>query len=214
MCARYVIDEEFPERLNKALTEIGLKGEYKEPASGEVKPSEAGLILELKKTGTGKDADAETEKEAEVKEQVLEGKSMRWGFPCYDKKGLIINARMENIEERKSFAKGIKNNRCVIPVSGFFEWDNNRDKVKFIGKNKEILFLGGIYDIFEGEERFTIITKEANEVMKPVHDRMPFMIMERDLIQWFSEDFRGVFETKGPEITDVREFRQMSLFDY
>ena len=61
--------------------------------------------------------------EGEAAEQML------WGFPRFDGKGLLINARAENALERKTFRESVRHRRCVIPAKGFYEW--NRDKEKF-----------------------------------------------------------------------------------
>ena len=199
MCARYFKDEDYFDELSR-ITGKEIR-EQSRPDEGkvDVHPSEEGFILEKEKS--------------DENEKGILCRPVKWGFPCYDKKGLIINARAENIEERKSFAKGIINNRCIIPASGFYEWDDSREKVTFTLRERPLILFGGIYDSFEGEDRFVIITCDANASMAPVHDRMPLIISEDKIDTWFSADFRDLLSAEMPELKADRKYHQMSLFD-
>ncbi|MGH7900684.1 MAG: SOS response-associated peptidase, partial [Thermodesulfobacteriota bacterium] len=115
-------------------------------------------------------------------------KLMRWGLvPFWAKDPTIgnrlINARAETITEKASFKTPLKKNRCLVPASGFYEWKKDeRIKTKipiyFRLKNEEPFAFAGIWDDWKKPEgdrliTFTIITTMANELMKPIHDRMP-----------------------------------------
>lgn len=205
MCARYYLDNEVDRSLFRIFG-VGLK--YPEVKAGKEKdicPSDEGLII-IKSCGD------DSGEEDTAGGASYGGELIKWGYPCYDGKGLIINARIENIEERRSFANGIKNNRCLIPASGFYEWDDNKDKVTFKSTDSDMFLFGGIYDVFNGEKRFAIITCDANDSMKPVHDRMPFVIPASEKDKWFSGDFRELYGVRVPEFEVIREYEQMSLF--
>lgn len=61
---------------------------------------------------------------------------MEWGFPSFYKSGVIINARAETALEKRTFKEPLLSRRCVIPASGFFEWQRNDDskiKDKYLG---------------------------------------------------------------------------------
>lgn len=205
MCARYYLDNE----VDRSLFRIfggGLKySGRKADKEKDICPSDEGLVIikTCEDTPGGENSGEET---------FYEGDLIKWGYPCYDGKDLIINARIENIEERRSFANGIKNNRCLIPASGFYEWDDNKDKVTFKSTDSDMFLFGGIYDVFNGEKRFAIITCDANDSMKPVHDRMPFVIPASEKDKWLSGDFRELYDLRIPEFKVIREFEQMSLF--
>ena len=194
MCSRFYVDNDINDRLEELFGADSGFTKTGYDKAGDIRPSEEALIL----SGTGDSCSFE---------------KMKWGFPCRDSKGLIINSRMENIEERPAFANGIKNNRCLIPASGFYEWDEKREKVTFKPKEQGFFLFGGIFDHFNGEKRFTIITCNANASMEPVHDRMPFIIPSDRSDIWFSPDFRDLFSEEMPELKLFREFQQMSLFD-
>ena len=77
----------------------------------------------------------------------------------------------------------------MIPISGFYEWNQEKEKYRCIPQNNEkILYLAGIYSRSGKEPRFTIITTTANEIMKTVHDRMPVVLHEKTLLNWLTSE--------------------------
>lgn len=102
----------------------------------------------------------------------------KWGFLSFNKK-LIINAKSETINERIMF-KNFSSHRCVIPIIGFFEWtqDDKHEKCFFNFKEEKISYLACIYDV---EDNFVVITREANEEMRGVHNRMPILLKENEV---------------------------------
>jgi len=105
-------------------------------------------------------------------------KVVKWGFPMNNK--LIINGRCETVFEKPMFSKAMEENRCIIPASSFYEWkDGKKYRIKIEGL--EVFSIGGITKKFileNGtiEERFLILTTEANDEMKKIHHRMPLII--------------------------------------
>ncbi len=125
--------------------------------------------------------------------------SLRWGLiPSWSKDdsfaSKLINARAETLSEKASFKNAFKKQRCIIPASGFYEWQKASKGAKqpfyFYLKEKDVFGFAGLYenwldkDSGEQIETFTIITTEANEVLKPVHDRMPVILKAKDYDQW------------------------------
>ncbi len=122
---------------------------------------------------------------------------MKWGLvPVWAKDPRIgykmINARSEGIEKKPSFRGPIKNKRCLIPASGFFEWarvGKEKTPYYFQLKTKEVFAFAGLYDIWtdaEGRETktYTIITTSANGVVGKIHDRMPVILHAKDEAVW------------------------------
>jgi len=106
-----------------------------------------------------------------------------WGFTASFTKRLLINARSETVSVKKIFKDSFMYRRCLIPVSGYYEWKKENDKsIKYIIYTKEDIFsLAGIYKSFKdsgGKEinQYTILTRPANEDLKDIHDRMPVII--------------------------------------
>jgi putative SOS response-associated peptidase YedK len=102
-----------------------------------------------------------------------------------------INARAETLLEKPTFRDSIPARRCVIPATGFFEWQRV-GKVKlpmlFRPSHDPIFAFAGLWDSWSGGTTklatCTIITVAANEVVKPLHDRMPAILPISDLRAW------------------------------
>jgi putative SOS response-associated peptidase YedK len=119
--------------------------------------------------------------------------AMRWGLiPSWAKDdsfaSKMINARSETISEKPSFRNLIDRSRILIPSTGFFEWwqlpNGKREPVRIVLQDEPLFAFAGLSDTWrkpDGSElkTFTIITTEANELLKPVHERMP-VILPRD----------------------------------
>ncbi len=146
-----------------------------------------------------------------------------WGFPFNSK--LIINARSETLYQKNIYSKAAKEGRCLVPVSLFYEW---KDKKKYeISLPQEKLFsLAAIYKVFpktQGgyEDRYVLITTEANKDMSKVHNRMPVIVpreLERDYLdpKASEEDIRSMLKPYNNILNitaaDPQKPEQLSLF--
>jgi len=143
----------------------------------------------------------------------LRTEPLLWGFPGFDKGTLLINARAESVKDRPTFADSFAGRRCVLPAAGFYEWDRKKEKVIFTVPESKILYLAGIYRPFGEENRFVILTREANASMAPVHDRMPLILSRGEVEPWV----RGVNEAddilakKLPLLRAERPYEQMTF---
>ncbi|CAB4254450.1 similar to Saccharomyces cerevisiae YMR114C Protein of unknown function [Maudiozyma barnettii] len=122
---------------------------------------------------------------------------MRWGLiPHWSKKigtfkgYTTFNARMENLLSSKIWHGCLGCRRCVVPISGYYEWlvkshDKSKTPYYLRRKDHKILFLAGLFDYNETEQMFsyTIITGPAPEGLKWLHDRMP-CVLEYDSDEW------------------------------
>lgn len=111
-----------------------------------------------------------------------------------------LNAKSETIFEKISFKKVIEKKRCLIPVTGFYEWrELNKTKYPYFIhlKEEEIFSLGGVYDEWANEETgeltttFSIITTEANPLMSKIHNvkkRMPLIFPKQTEEKWISDN--------------------------
>lgn len=129
---------------------------------------------------------------------------LRWGLiPHWAKDPLIgnklNNARGESLADKPSFSDAFRRRRCLIPASGFFEWKTD-GKVKtpyyFQLKSAEPLALGGLWESWtspEGEivRTFCVITTKANELMTPIHERMPVIIHPKNFGKWLDFAVEG-----------------------
>ena len=69
--------------------------------------------------------------------------------------------------EKGMFREKIHTKRCVIPATGFYEWNRQKEKCEFSRTEQEEMFLAGFYGAFAGENRFVILTTEANPSVAP-----------------------------------------------
>jgi putative SOS response-associated peptidase YedK len=122
---------------------------------------------------------------------------MRWGLvPSWAKDPSIgnkmINARAETITEKASYRNAFKKRRCLVVADGFYEWQSMGDAKRpmYIRlKSGKPFGFAGLYEVWnppEGEAitTCTIITTEANELMKPIHERMPVIIPREHRDKW------------------------------
>ena len=109
----------------------------------------------------------------------------RWGIPGW-RGGLMINARAETVCVKPMFRRSMAAQRCVIPASGYYEWDAGRHKYFFQLPGKPI-YLGGVYDNCEGNNCFVILTTAPNEVVKDIHDRMPLILNHDQVRPWLTD---------------------------
>jgi putative SOS response-associated peptidase YedK len=135
--------------------------------------------------------------EGSAKELVL----LRWGLiPSWAKDPSIgnrmINARSETVAEKPAFRAAIRRRRCLVPANGFYEWKrtNGRKQPYFIGmRERKIFGFGGIWESWEGAGEETVLscallTTGPNELLRPIHDRMPVIIAPRDFDLWLSPE--------------------------
>lgn len=193
MCGRYFVDDGMERELKNAFQSVDIS--KFQAKAGDVCPIDLAFIL----TGT--------------KEICLT--QMRWGFRKKDQKDLLINARVETVKEKPMFNESMRYNRCVIPASGFYEWNKIGEKASFRPPHRKILFMAGIWQKVEDENQFTILTTAPNVSVAPVHDRMPLVLDKNEVSQWLTDWERAEkLLTKIPALLERRqEFEQLSLFE-
>ena len=107
----------------------------------------------------------------------------------------MINARAETIMEKPTYKSAVLLRRCLIPASGFFEWDHSKDTKTpfyFTVKDMEIFSFAGIYATkpdAEGKDlvSFSIITTKPNSLVAPYHDRMPVILDKDEEKTWLDQ---------------------------
>lgn len=132
----------------------------------------------------------------------------RWGLiPFWMKekpKVPHINARAETVDKLPMFREAFAKRRCLIPATGFYEWEKREDgkqPYRFTRKDLEPFVFAGIWEFARigGEDILSaaIIVGEANSLVSPIHNRMPIMLMAEDYDRWLDP------------ATDVRELKAM-----
>ena len=124
---------------------------------------------------------------------------MGWGFPGMQGGRNVINARAETAEERPMFRDGVAARRCVVPATGFYEWDQEKAKYRFILPHANTLYLAGLYNEFQGERRLLILTTEANASVSFIHSRMPVIIFREMIDTWLEDTEKAVHMLHWPQ---------------
>ena len=101
-----------------------------------------------------------------------------FGFPAFQDGKLLINARAETAAVKKTFSDCLKERRIILPATGFYEWGRDASKTKYLFtvSGLPVLYLCGLFRIINGQYRFVILTRQANESMAETHDRMPVIV--------------------------------------
>lgn len=139
---------------------------------------------------------------------------IRWGYPGILKSGVLINARVETVLEKKVFANGIHYHRAVIPASFFYEWNRIKEKSKFRRQDEAPLYLAGFFDMINNEEYFVILTTQANASMQTVHDRMPLILEKNQIRNWIMDEkaAKKILYQVPVELKRQADYEQMTLF--
>ncbi|MCL4266257.1 MAG: SOS response-associated peptidase [Anaerolineae bacterium] len=121
----------------------------------------------------------------------------QWGLvPSWSKDitigSRLINARSETVTEKPSFRNAFKRRRCLIPADGFYEWqkkNGGKQPMYIHGADGRPLALAGLWEVWQEPEgtrlqTCTILTTVPNELMAPLHDRMPVILEPEDFSMW------------------------------
>jgi putative SOS response-associated peptidase YedK len=120
----------------------------------------------------------------------------RWGLAGTAK---MINARQETVFEKPPFASAVRARRCLVPADGFFEWrpaaDGGKQPIRVRVKDQLVFAMAGIFERWKspaGEwvETCSVITTKPNELVAPVHDRMPVILAPESWELWLDQSVR------------------------
>jgi putative SOS response-associated peptidase YedK len=152
--------------------------------SGEIRPTDVAAVLAPNKEGR------------------VAVFPMLWGFSHEATDAPIVNCRLETASQKEMWKDSWFRRRCVIPCSWYFEWEHFRspdgkrskigDKYLIQPKGSHTTLLAGLYRI---EERngvncpvFAVITRDATEELRSIHDRMPVILSRDDVESWIKPD--------------------------
>ena len=206
MCGRFNIDFEDSKELEQIVRAVERKQlSFATPHNvqmklGEVYPTNAVPIL------------------MEEKERIEPELSV-WGFPKYKGTGVVINARAESASEKIMFRNSLRQRRCVIACSGFYEWNSKKQKFYLRRMKDNIMYMAGLYQNYPEEviSRFVILTTEANKSMEPIHSRMPVILEQEEITPWLCDqtEYANILTKNMPELLAKpmgEQYEQLSLF--
>ena len=126
---------------------------------------------------------------------------MRWGLvPFWSKDGKAsystINARAVTVPTSTTYREAFKRRRCLVPADLFYEWQKVDAKTKqpyaIALKDGDLFAFAGLWETWkdkvtgETKETYTVITTDPNEVMEPLHNRMPVLLAPNDYERWLA----------------------------
>lgn len=135
---------------------------------------------------------------SEIREIVM----LRWGLIPFwaksEKTGYkMINARAETVASKPAYRAAFRQRRCILPASGFYEWKttDNGKQPYCIRTNDDLMAFAGLWEHWQGEggdsvESCTIIVTEANDKLRPIHDRMPVILDPVDYEVWLDPEMQ------------------------
>lgn len=142
--------------------------------------------------------------EVAVVRQCAEGRQLallRWGLiPSWAKDprsgARMINARAETVAEKPAFRSAFVRRRCLVPADGFYEWKRTaggKQPFFFQMRDGRPLAFAGLWEQWKSPdggqiESYTILTTDANELLRPVHDRMPVILPPAAYDLWLDPD--------------------------
>ena len=135
----------------------------------------------------------------ELEDKSLKAVNLFWGLvPSWSKDTKnshhLINARAETIREKPSFRSAFHNRRCLIVSQGFYEWqklDSGKQAFHIHRQDNQLFAFVGIWEHWQQEQQAlyscSVITTEANELMQPIHDRMPVILPPDHYSNWLDK---------------------------
>ena len=141
----------------------------------------------------------------------IEQREMKWGFQPSWAKNPIINAQSETLNEKPTFKTAFQSRRCLVPADSFYEWKTIgqvKQPIRIMPANGEPFFMAGLWyreikpvssepTFFDNEpdeipknqieETFLILTGGANDFMRPIHHRMPFIVSPNHYDWWLDD---------------------------
>ena len=181
MCCRYWIDESpelrpIVEEMMRSPLVWKWQKNVRIQTRGEIHPADVAPVIAPNRSG---------------KQAVF---PMKWGF---HEKSLIFNARTESAADKQAFRDAWRGRRCVIPASWYFEWEHLTDSsgrkipgTKYLiqPKGARLTYLCGLYRIENGFPVFVVLTQEAVEELRFIHERMPLILPEELIGEWIRPD--------------------------
>jgi putative SOS response-associated peptidase YedK len=180
MCGRYTLTNADPAVL-KARFGIDLTGDFDERPRFNIAPTDPVLAI---RTGDG---------------GTREAGRLRWGLLpgswAQDSSRALINARAETIAEQPAYRESFESRRCLIVADGFYEWregELGKQAVWISREDEQPFAFAGIWAALrnggESAHSCAIVTCAPNEVVRPIHDRMPVILPVDAEGEWISPD--------------------------
>lgn len=177
MCGRFVNTNKIEDIVAKFNIDIGSINELSIPSSYNICPTQYSPVIF----------------EDAVQRKI---EMMHWGLiPSWSKNmkfsSKMINARVESIKEKTSFKNLVNTNRCIVVVSGYFEWaqvEGQKQPYYIYNDKKNILPIAGLWSSWNDIHSFTIITKGSDTGLGLLHHRMPLILDDNSIDSYLNNN--------------------------
>ena len=154
------------------------------------------------------------------------GGFMRWGLVPWWAKNMsigsrMINARAETVAEKPAFRNALRRRRCLVIADGFYEWQRtgaHRKPMRVVMRSGEPFAFAGLWSVWKDPDgnripSCTIITTTANDLLRPIHDRMPVVLPREMEAFWLDrsvDDPDALRSVLSPYPNDAMEAYEVS----
>jgi putative SOS response-associated peptidase YedK len=143
---------------------------------------------------------------------------MRWGLVPFsaaspDGAARMINARSETVADKPSFRWAFQKTRCLVPADGFYEWkrmESGKHPYHITLRDRRLFAFAGLWDEWTSRDgnrllSYTILTTEPNQLVRPIHDRMPVILPPEHYEEWLDPgaNLQGIQEFLRPTRADA-----------
>jgi putative SOS response-associated peptidase YedK len=194
----------------------------------ETKPNSEGLIKQLEQLNIDLIIDKEdevktvniapTEKITAIMRQSKKYllSSFNWGIKFSQSSPLVFNSRMETIMEKKFWRDTFNRNRCLVPMTAFYEWKKEGGKkvpYRIFLKTEDLFFIPALYYINkENIYSASLITTTPNSFIKPIHHRMPVIFTYKNAVNFLNNTIEQNLEMCIPfPNPELMEMERVSL---
>ena len=189
MCGRYWIDDGrdsvelrgIIEQVNRRMTVEPVK------TSGEIFPTDVAPVV------------------APSRRMMPGAFAMRWGYALPDGRR-IINARSETAGERPLFRDGMRQRRCAVPATRYFEWEKRggaKTKYAVWPAEGQMFYMAGLYRVESGMPEFVILTRDPADSIAFIHNRMPVILPPDLAADWINPRYSAA-DLLAHAVLDVR----------
>lgn len=162
-------------------------------------------------------------------ENVLMPEVMRWGYPLRSKKkrqtdpnkvqytiSYAQNAMLEEALDKPFWRDSLEKRRCLIPVSGFYEYNKKKTPYYFTMPAASFMYVAGIFKTFKDEDGnwfpfYSMMTTKPNQDIARIHDRMPVVLNQEETSIWLHGDFMSMVDRSGVRL-QARETTREEMF--
>ena len=173
MCGRfYIAEEDTAEDLQRIIDSLNRRYNGNSPAKtkGEIRPTDIIPVI------------------ANSPSMAISAYAMKWGYTMPDGKPMF-NARSETAATKPMFADGMKQRRCIIPATLYFEWEKHgTQKIKhaIFPTGSDMIYMAGVYRIEDKRAACSILTRMPADCIAHIHDRMPVILPREAVSDWLN----------------------------